>query len=122
MTNILTMFSASHIVQGIIVGAVFAFLTAQIIMNIVAKAMTTTVKGWSITSKCGQPGNGILIRAVCARNLPAVNVVQEAAYWRTLIVQSCTSKQYGTITPYLHLYISCKEEHMARVAIYLQDK
>ncbi len=85
MTNIFTTLSASHAVQGIIVGAVLAFLTAQIIMNAVVKAMTTTVNGWSTTTKCGQPGNGILIRAACARNLPAVNVAQEAAYWTTTL-------------------------------------
>ena len=83
MTHILTLFSASHVVQGIIVGGVLAFLTAQIMMNAVVKAMTTTVNGWSTTTKCGQPGNGILLRAACARTLPAVNVVQEAAYWTT---------------------------------------
>jgi len=83
MTHILTMLSASHIVQGIIVGAVLAFLTAQVIMNAVVQAMTTTVNGWSTTLKAGQPGNGILLRAAFARILPAVNVVQEAAYWTT---------------------------------------
>src|SRR5260221_1041142 len=72
MTHILTTLSGSHVVQGIIVGGVLAFLTAQIIMNAVVKAMTTTVNGWSTTFKCGQPGNGILLRAACARNLPAV--------------------------------------------------
>src|SRR5436305_13247050 len=85
MTNILTMLSVSHVVQGIIVGGVLAFLTANIIMNAVVKAMTTTVNGWSTTTKCGQPGNGILLRAACARTLPAVNVVQEAAYWTTTV-------------------------------------
>src|SRR6266568_926565 len=85
MTNILTMLAGSHVVQAIIVGAVLAFLTAQIIMNAVVKAMTTTVNGWSTTFKCGQPGNGILLRAACAKVLPAVNVVQEAAYWTTTI-------------------------------------
>ncbi len=84
MIHIFTTLSASHVVQGIIVGAVFAFLTAQIIMNVVVKANTTTVNGWSITTKCGQPGNGILLRAAYARNLPGINVVQEAAYWTTL--------------------------------------
>ncbi len=84
MTNILTWLAGSHIIQGIIVGAVLAFLTAQIIMNVVVKAMTTTVNGWSTTTGCGQPGNGLLLQAACARNLPAVNVVQEAAYWTTL--------------------------------------
>jgi hypothetical protein len=83
MTNILATLSDSHVVQAIIVGAVLAFLTAQVIMNAVVKAMTTTVNGWSTTVKAGQPGNGILLRAACARILPAVNVAQEAAYWTT---------------------------------------
>ena len=85
MTHILTTLSASHVVQGIIVGAVLAFLTAQIIMNVVVKAITTTVNGWSTTTICGQPGNGVLRRAACARNLPAINVAQEAAYWTTTV-------------------------------------
>jgi hypothetical protein len=85
MTNILTTLSVSHVVQAIIVGAVLAFLTAQVIMNAVVKAVTTTVNGWSTTMKAGQPGNGILLRAAFARTLPAVNVVQEAAYWTTTV-------------------------------------
>ncbi|MGZ6391316.1 MAG: DUF1214 domain-containing protein, partial [Ktedonobacterales bacterium] len=85
MTNILTTLSVSHVVQAIIVGGVLAFLTAQVIMNAVVRAMTTTVNGWSTTMKAGQPGNGILLRAACARILPAVNVVQEAAYWTTTV-------------------------------------
>lgn len=85
MTTILTTLSVSHVVQAIIVGGVLAFLTAQVIMNAVVKAMTTTVNGWSATVKAGQPGNGILLRAACARILPAVNVVQEAAYWTTTV-------------------------------------
>ena len=85
MTNILTTLAVSHVAQAIIVGGVLAFLTAQVIMNAVEKAMTTTVNGWSTTVKAGQPGNGILLRAACARILPAVNVVQEAAYWTTTV-------------------------------------
>jgi hypothetical protein len=85
MSYFLTTLAASHIIQGIIVGAVLAFLTAQIIMNVVMKAMTTTVNGWSITMQCGQPGNGLLQRAACARILPGVNVAQEAAYWTTTV-------------------------------------
>ena len=85
MTNILTILSTTHVVQGIIVGAVLAFLTANIMMNAAMKSMTTTVNGWSITTRCGQPGNGILRRAACARTLPAVNVAQEAAYWTTTV-------------------------------------
>ena len=77
--------SGSHVVQGSIVGGVLAFITANIMMNAVVKAMTTTVNGWSTTLKCGQPGNGILLRAACAKILPAANVAQEAAYWTTTV-------------------------------------
>ena len=73
----------SGVVQGIIIGGVFAFITSMIIMNAEVKAITTTVNGWSTIMKCGQPGNGILVRAACAKVLPATNVVQEAAYWTT---------------------------------------
>ena len=85
MTNFLTMLSDFHVVQAIIIGAVLAFLTANVIMNAVMRAMTTTVNGWSTTMKAGQPGNGIILRAAFARILPAVNVVQEAAYWTTTV-------------------------------------
>ena len=85
MTHFLTMLSVSHVVQAIIVGGVLAFLTAQVLMNAVVRAMTTTVNGWSTTMKAGQPGNGLLVRAACARILPGVNVVQEAAYWTTTV-------------------------------------
>jgi hypothetical protein len=85
MTNLLTTLSASHVVQGVIVGAVLAFVTAQVLMNAALRAMTTTVNGWSTTTKAGQPGNGLLARAAFARTLPAVNVVQEAAYWTTTV-------------------------------------
>ena len=83
MTNFLATLTVTHVVQGVIIGAVLAFLTAQIIMNVVMRSVTTTVNGWSITMKAGQPGNGILLRAACARILPGVNVVEEAAYWTT---------------------------------------
>ena len=101
MTNFLTLLSASHAVQGIIVGAVLAFLTAQVLMNVTMRAMTTTVNGWSITMKAGQPGNGLLVRAAFARTLPAVNVVQEAAYWTTT-VDSAGGKLNGQREYVLH--------------------
>jgi hypothetical protein len=85
LTEFLTTLSVSHVVQGIIVGGVLAFLTANVLMNARVKAVTTTVNGWSTTLKCGQPGNGILLRAACAKILPAVNVAQEAAYWTTIV-------------------------------------
>jgi hypothetical protein len=83
MTSILTTVSVSHLPQAIIVGAVLAFLTANVLMTAAARTVTTTVNGWSITMKAGQPGNSLLLRAAFARILPAVNVVQEAAYWTT---------------------------------------
>ena len=75
----------THVVQGIILGAVLAFITANLILNAVARAMQTTVNGWSTTLKCSQPGNGILQRAACAKVLPGVNVAQEAVYWTTTL-------------------------------------
>jgi hypothetical protein len=83
MANVLAMFSQSGVVQGIIIGATLAFLTAILIMNAVVRALTTTANGWSTILKCGQPGNGILVRAACAKALPAANVFEEAAYWTT---------------------------------------
>ncbi len=85
MTNFLTTLAGAHVVQALIVGAVLAYLTANVIMNAVMNAVTTTVNGWSTTLKAGQPGNGILLRAACAKILPAVNVAQEAAYWTTTV-------------------------------------
>ena len=85
MTSFLTVLSVSHVVQPIIVGAVLAFVTANILMNAAVKAMSTTVNGWSTILKCGQPGNGILLRAGCAKILPGTNVAQEAAYWTTVV-------------------------------------
>ena len=75
--------SHSGVVQGVIIGATLAFLTAILIMNAAARAITTTVNGWSSIRRCGQPGNGILVRAACAKALPVVNVFEEAAYWTT---------------------------------------
>ncbi len=83
MATIFRMISVSHAVQGIIIGCVLAFLTANIMMNAAMKVVTTTVNGWSITAKCGQPGNGMILRAACARTLPAINSLEEAAYWTT---------------------------------------
>jgi len=81
MAGALSWVSDSGVVQGIIIGAALAFLTAILIMNVVAGAITTTVNGWSSIRKCGQPDNGILVRAACAKALPVVNVFEEAAYW-----------------------------------------
>ena len=79
------MLSVSHVVQGIIVDSVLAFITANIIINTKVKATQTTVNGWSATLKCGQPGNGILLRAARAKILPAASVAQESVYWTTTV-------------------------------------
>jgi len=71
----------SDVVQGIILGGVLAFLTAQLIMT----AYGTKVNGWSTIFGCGEPGNGIFFKAACANKLPAVNVPQEAMYWTTTV-------------------------------------
>ncbi len=81
MTNVLSWVSGSGVVQGVIIGATFAFLTAILILNTTARGIATTVNGWSSIRECGQPGNGILVRAACAKALPLVNVFEEAAYW-----------------------------------------
>ena len=83
MAHALAWFSQSGVVQGMIIGATLAFLTAILAMNAVGRAITTTVNGWSSIRICGQPGNGILVRAACAKALPVVNVFEEAAYWTT---------------------------------------
>ncbi len=85
MTQLLTTLSVSHAIQGVIVGAVLAFITANLIMTAVMRSVTTTVNGWTTTTRCGRPGNGVLLRAACARILPAVNVAEEAAYWTATV-------------------------------------
>jgi hypothetical protein len=69
----------SDVVQGIILGGVLAFITAQISMT----AYGTKVNGWTTIFGCGEPGNGMAFKAACANKLPAVNIPQEAVYWMT---------------------------------------
>jgi hypothetical protein len=67
------------LVLGIIVGGVLAVLTAGVLMS----TKVTVVNRWITIYGCGMSGNGVLLRAACAEILPAVNVPQEAMYWRT---------------------------------------
>ena len=83
MAHALSWVIQSGAVQGVIIGATLAFLTAILVLDLVARQITTTVNGWRSIRRCGQPGNGILVRAACAKALPAVNVFEEAAYWTT---------------------------------------
>lgn len=72
----------SNVVQGIIVGAVLAFITFQCIGH----AYVTKVNGWTTMYACGEPDNGILYRAACAATFSGpINVPQEAMYWRTTV-------------------------------------
>jgi len=63
----------ADIAQGIIIGGVLAF----IIFQIIAHAYVTKVNGWTSMFGCGEPGNGILLRAACGNeftgpiNVPA---------------------------------------------------
>lgn len=81
MGNALAWVAHSGVVQGVIIGATLAFLTANLVMRAVLRMITTTVNGWNAIPQCGRPGNGILVRAACAKSLPVVNVFEEAAYW-----------------------------------------
>lgn len=72
----------TDIVQGVIVGGVLAFITFQII----AHAYVTKVNGWTTMFGCGEPSNGMLLRAACANEfLGPINVPQEAMYWTTKV-------------------------------------
>jgi hypothetical protein len=72
----------SDIVQGIIVGGVLGFITFQILTN----AYVTKVNGWSTILGCGEPSNGLLLRAACANQFTGpINVPQEAMYWTTTV-------------------------------------
>lgn len=81
MASVVAWITGSGVVQGIIIGATLAFLTAVLVMNGAAATLTSTVNGWRSIRKVGQPGNGILVRAAGAKALPAVNSFEEAAYW-----------------------------------------
>ena len=54
--------AGSGAVQGLFIGATFAYLTT------------------SAVPKAGQPGNGVLMRAALQKALPVVNVFEEAAW------------------------------------------
>jgi len=81
MSGSLAAVASSGVVQGVIIGATLAFLTAVLVLDAVAKSETRTVNGWSSIRKAGQPGNGLLVRAALQKALPVVNVFEEAAYW-----------------------------------------
>ena len=76
------MFSSSGIVQGIIIGAVLAFITFQIL----GRTYVTKVNGWRTMYGFGVPGNGMLLRAASYQLFPGpINVPEEAMYWTTSV-------------------------------------
>lgn len=93
--------ASSGVVQGVIIGATLAFLTAILVLDAVARSQTRTVNGWSSIRKAGQPGNGLLLRAALQKALPVVNVFEEAAYW-TANVDGAGNKLTGEHAYRLH--------------------
>jgi hypothetical protein len=81
VTGFFAWVAGSGVVQGVIIGLTFAYLTTILILNSAARAETRTVNGWSAIRKAGHPGNGLLVRAALQKALPVVNVFEEAAYW-----------------------------------------
>ncbi len=69
------------IVQGILIGAGLAFITVLILLP---NLYVTNVNGWTTLYGCGEPGNGLLLRAACNVKFSGpINVPQEAMYWTT---------------------------------------
>ncbi|MFI5061506.1 MAG: DUF1214 domain-containing protein [Actinomycetales bacterium] len=81
MSGVLAWIAGSGVVQGVIIGLTFAYLTTVLVLNAVARTKTTTINGWSAIREAGHPGNGLFVRAALQKALPVVNVFEEAAYW-----------------------------------------
>lgn len=77
--------TVADLIQGVIIGAVLAVLTADLLINAEIHRMQTSVNGWSTTLKCGEPRDGILLRAACAMDIAALNVPEEEVYWQTFV-------------------------------------
>lgn len=74
--------SHNALVQGFFVGVGLAFVTIEILARIKA----TKVNGWVTMCGCGVSGNGMFLRAACARIfLGPINMPQEAMYWKTQV-------------------------------------
>jgi hypothetical protein len=99
VSGLLAWVAGSGVVQGVIIGLTFAFLTTVLILNAVAKTEMRTVNGWSAIRKAGHPGNGLFVRAALQKALPVVNVFEEAAYW------TATSDSAGASLSGEHAYV-----------------
>lgn len=101
MSSAVAWVTTSGVVQGVIMGSTFAYLTTVLLLNAVIRAETTTVNGWSAIRRVGQPGNGILVRSALQKALPMVNVIEEAAYW-TADADAAGARLTGRRTYRLH--------------------
>lgn len=71
------------IVQGIFVGIGLAFIT---VLFILPDFYITKINGWTTMYGCGEPGNGIFLRAACSVTFAGpINVPAEAMYWMTKV-------------------------------------
>jgi hypothetical protein len=87
------------VIQGILIGAGLAFIT---ILFIIPKTFVTKVNGWTTKYGCGEPGNGFILRGVCAITfMGPINVPQEAMYWTTK-VDGTGQKQSGAHDYVMH--------------------
>ena len=72
----------SALVEGFLIGFGLAVVTIEII----ARVKAARINGWITIFGCGDPGNGMFLRAACARIFPGpVNSPQEAMYWKTQV-------------------------------------
>ncbi len=87
------------VLQGILIGTGLAFVTVLIVLPSV---YVTKVNGWITMYGCGEPGNGIFLRAACSTVfMGPINVPQEAMYWMTK-VDGADQKLSGTHDYILH--------------------
>src|SRR5215469_13847610 len=70
------------VVLGLLLGVGLAFITLRIVGN----AYVTKVNGWTTMFGCGEPGDGLLLRAACSETFVGpINVPEEAMYWTTSV-------------------------------------
>jgi hypothetical protein len=75
----------TDVVQGIIAGAVLAYLTANLVINAKIRSIRTTANGWSTTLKRDASHAGLLLRAAYAKDVSALSVPEEQVYWEAFV-------------------------------------
>jgi hypothetical protein len=71
----------TDIIQGILAGAGLSFISVLLILP---NFYITKINGWTTMFGCGEPGNGIFLRAACnVTFMGPINVNAEAMYWTT---------------------------------------